>query len=452
MAGTGKRSRNLHILAIISFVAVAAFTLLWTQVNGASLNSYTSIHVQVKVKVPEVSTKPEATPKVTKHQNYEEKKVQNVLNSSTTQNNSVEGGVPVADGRTLPLLLGVGPAKTSSTALFDSLGQHPEIILGNVSLLDHACCGSELYYFSRRFNQTSPAAGLGEYFSIKTKPNANWVAEKTPEYSDHFLAPYRVRGTLRSPLALALVFTIRDPVDAHVSLYFYRMQRKNLKSSAKGFLEWSRGLLQAHHVYRKCVQTELLAQKYKEPISTEISPRWIGVQRLDTAVFEKCRQPYFKPSDRLEGVGSLEYSQTLPRWKRVFDTGGSSGAVDQKIQNTHTRKGSDDGEGLTLKTKTTHAVPMMCVFHQDFIRNPERETKKVAKFIGLDPEKLVTDLPGSRSIIRSDGFERSGEDRVFAAKGAEDKATAVELWHHMKRLRGFFSGEMEFAQQFCSEL
>jgi hypothetical protein len=396
-----------------------------------------------------VSRTPEAALKVAKHHNYKGKTLQTVVSSSTTPKKSVEGGVPVVDGRTLPLLLGVGPAKTSSTALFNSLGQHPEIILGNVSLLGHACCGSELYYFSRRFNRASPGAGLGEYFSIDTKPNANWVAEKTPEYSDHFLAPYRVRETLRPPHSLALVFTIRDPVDAHVSLYFYRMQRKNLQSSAQGFLEWSRGLLQAHHVYRKCAQTELVAQKYKEPISTEMSPRWIGVQRLDTAVFEKCRQPYFKPSDRLEGVGSLEYSHTLPRWKRVLDTRRYSGVVDKnKTENKASEGSSDNGDDL----KTTKAVPMMCVFHQDFIRNPEKETKKVAKFIGLDPERLRTDLPaGSRSTSTA-GLERSGEERVFAAHGAKDEATAIELLQHMRRLRGFFSGEMEFARQFCSRL
>jgi len=371
--------------------------------------------------------------------------VRNVVNSSTPKK-SVEGGVPVADGRTLPLLLGVGPAKTSSTALFDSLGQHPEILLGNVSLLGHECCGSELYYFSRRFNPANPAAGLGEYFSIETKPNANWVAEKTPEYSDYFLAPYRVRETLQLPHSLALVFTIRDPVDAHVSLYFYRMQRKNLQSTAQGFLEWSQGLLQAHHVYRKCVETELRAQNYKEPLSTEMSPRWVGRHRLDTAVFKKCREPYFKPSDRLEGVGSLEYSHTLPRWKRVLDISRHSGVADQDKSKNKNKTSSEGNDALEIK-----AVPMMCVFHQDFIRNPGKEAQKVAKFIGLDPESLRTELPGSRSISGG-ALERSGEERVFTAPGAKDEAVAIELLLHMRRLRGFFSGEMEFAQEFCSQL
>ncbi len=365
----------------------------------------------------------------------------------------------MTDGRTLPLLLGVGPAKTSSTALFDSLGQHPEIALGNVSLLGHECCGSELYYFSRRFKNTNPAAGLGAYFSLDSKPNANWLAEKTPEYSDHFLAPYRVRDTLHSK-ALALVFTIRDPVDAHVSLYFYRMQRKKLKASAQGFLQWSRDLLKANHAYRNCVEVELLANKYKEPLSTEFSPRWVGLQHLDEAVFEKCRAPFFKPSDRLEGVGSLEYSHTLPRWKRVFETSGryfdrNREHTSKQVNSNTSGGGSNDGERGGKSSSSPVKVPMMCVFHQDFIKNPEKETKKVAKFIGLDPEKLYSTPSSSEpSEIPSSGntFEQSAEERVFAAEGAKDRATALELWQHMKRLRGFFSGELEYAEEFCRQL
>jgi hypothetical protein len=410
----------------------------------------------------EVKTVPVSTPKIEKPQvsvQQTPKKEQKIENTVAAKK-SVKGGVPVADGRTLPLLLGVGPAKTSSTALFDSLGNaSPQILLGNASLQGHECCGSELYYFSRRFNRSNPAAGLGAYFPIESKPNANWLAEKTPEYSDHFLAPHRVRDTLQAK-ALALVFTIRDPVDAHVSLYFYRMQRKNLQSSARGFLEWSTALLNANHVYRKCVQEALLARRYKEPLSTEMSPRWVGLQHLDEAVFEKCRAPFFKPSDKLEGVGSLEYSLTLPRWKRVFETSGRyfgrNNRHKLKIKNARDAEADNDDNGSRDSyigddddAKRKAAVPMMCVFHENFIRNPEKETKRVAKFIGIDPKTL--NFP-SESSNSGKGFERSAEERVFAAEGARDKATALELWQHMKRLRGFFSGEMEFAQQFCSEI
>lgn len=333
-------------------------------------------------------------------------------------------GVPVGK-RSVPLVLGVGPAKTSSTALFEYLGHHPSILLGNASLLGHKCCDSELYYFSRRFEGDNPVAGLAKYFSPAEKSGAKWVAEKTPEYSDHFLVPYRIRATVQ-PSSAALVYTIRDPIDAHVSLYFYRMKRKNLPASTKGFVQWSKTLVNAHWQYKFCIERALAAARWDEPTAeAEISrrrqltgnatmpvtPTWVGKQSIDEAVFLTCRAPYFRPADRLEGVGSLAYSQTLPRWKKVM-------------------KGSR----------------AMCIFHDEFVQDPKKQVKRVAKLLGVDPDKF-------KALKGAEVSELSGEDRVMGAEGGNDPAIAELARRHLERLRTLvFAGEMEFARKFCSQL
>ena len=336
-------------------------------------------------------------------------------------------GVPIGK-RSLPLVLGVGPAKTSSTALFDYLGQHPSILLGNASALGHKCCESELYYFSRRFEGDNPAAGFAKYFSPAEKSGAKWVSEKTPEYSDHFLVPYRLRATVQ-PSSVALVYTIRDPIDAHVSLYIYRMKRKNLPATTKGFVQWSKTLVNAHWQYKFCIERALTAAQWDEPTAEAdlsrrkqlnsnatvlpVTPTWVGKQSIDEAVFLTCRAPYFRPADRLEGVGSLGYSQTLPRWKKVM-------------------KGAR----------------AMCIFHDDFVLDPKKQAKRVAKMLGVDAEKFKPFKSDEDGVN-----ELSGEERVLGAEGGKDPAIAELAKRHLERLRNLvFAGEMEFAKKFCSQL
>ena len=350
-------------------------------------------------------------------------------------------GVPVPDGRSLPLLLGVGPAKTSSTALFELLGHHPRLVLGNSTLVGHDCCGSELYYFSRRFNATQPAAGLSKYFTRdgdeegegedeRLTKDTQWLAEKTPEYSDHFLVPYRIKATLQPmPGVLSLVFTLRDPLDAHVSLYFYRMARKQLPSSARGFLEWSQALYAGHDDYQQCVKKQLKAVGWSD-INAELvdrriedtilpkPPTWLGIQSVDEAIFQACRAPHFQPSDKLEGLGSLLYSTTLPRWKKVLE-----------------------------------GAPSLCVFHQDVIKRPAQEATRVAQFLGLDPLEMDRALRGTPIDTQyASRAEVSPEQRVLQAEGGDEKETAAAVRRHMSKLKNLFAGEMEYAKQFCANL
>lgn len=325
-------------------------------------------------------------------------------------------GVPMGDalGR-LPLVLGIGPAKTASTTLFDALNRHPGVLLGNASLQGHKCCGSELYYFSRHFNHFNPTAGLSEFFNPiadegNKKPKPSWLAEKTPEYSDHLLVPHRVKATLSTPDWLALAFSIREPIDAHVSLYFHRMELDGLPTSIEGFIQWSQNLLDKHRNYILCVERILLS------LNQDPSMAWQGNLVLDTMVHFGCRAMHYHPADDMEGIGSLMYSQTMPRWRQV------------------------------LGNKT----PIICVFHSTFLRQPQGEARRVAKFLGLDPELLPPPPPDDIDVASL--LKKTSEQRVLAtAKGMEKATEAMALREHLEKLKQVFAGETEFAAQFCDE-
>lgn len=332
-----------------------------------------------------------------------------------------ELGVPVAGGAALPLALGVGPAMTGGAPLFETLlGAHPAILLGDSTQRGHRCCGSELYFFSRRFpgaNDGPLAAALAAYFPADAKPEARWLAEATPEYSDHFLAPYRLRATLQ-PGATALVFTVRDPLDAHAALYLHRAERKGEVPTPKGFLDWSLGLLNGDLTFQRCAADEAArgtpGSSSKLPVlRLGVTPDWVGDQAADEAIFEACRAPAFRPADRLEGVGSLAYSRSMPRWREALDEG----------------------------------VRGVCVFYGDLVADAAHEGRRVAEALGLDPD-LVPDVDLGEAL-EPEGVATA---RVLAAAEGGDAATAGAVRWHLARLRYQFAGEMEFAREFCAQL
>jgi hypothetical protein len=148
-------------------------------------------------------------------------------------------GVPLY-GKVLPLLLGIGPAKTSSTVLFDLLQTHSAVAVGNST---PKCCTSELYFFQQRFQRNSSGSTMVQHFKV-FKPQAIWAAEKTPAYFDNPMVPLRVKALFGSNVHLLL--THREPVSALVSLFFYRDSRSNLtmpwikrgKSKVDAFVDW----------------------------------------------------------------------------------------------------------------------------------------------------------------------------------------------------------------------
>jgi len=69
--------------------------------------------------------------------------------------------------------------------------------------------------------------GLDFYkgFFAPRGPNVRIAGEKTPKYSSHPLVPYRIRALLGPQVKF--IFTLRDPLEALLSLYHIRHGNDN---------------------------------------------------------------------------------------------------------------------------------------------------------------------------------------------------------------------------------
>lgn len=346
-------------------------------------------------------------------------------------------GVPFVHGTTthrVPLLLGVGPAKTGSSFLFSSLGRHPNIAMGNAAIANHDCCESELYFFTSRFDYHDPATNLSRYFlgvggvSDTSSGGVKWLAEKTPVYHHDLLAPYKVKATIR-PDNLALVFTMREPIEAHVSLFFHRMWEESMfedwSANRTGYLQWTDRLLEFYEFYESCaLQTLGAAFTYKKNGDDDLS--WVGVQAIDEALYYKCLQPsgVYQPFN-LEGIASLLYAQTLLRWRRVFPN-----------------------------------VRATCVFHRDLLKNGEKEVDRVLTMLGLSrkmtnsDKKRISAPPLPPLEVEGMPSPLVGEARLLAMKeqGENPDATVEAVQQRLNMFKELFQGHWDFALETCSRL
>jgi hypothetical protein len=128
--------------------------------------------------------------------------------------------------------------------------------------------------------------------------------EKTPAYSDDELVPYRLRKMIRLSYA---VFTLRDPFDGFISLYFHRHRQHSLQTDLSTFMNHAEHTLRAHERHAKCVSLVLSG---KDSDAQDLS--WVGNETMDKLV-HICRHT-------LQGNEFLQYmySRSLLRWMRVL--------------------------------------------------------------------------------------------------------------------------------------
>lgn len=145
----------------------------------------------------------------------------------------------------------MGPARTGSSNLLWSLQLSPHIQIGFPSLHNQDCCpGSELQFF---FNDELFVKGIEYYkgYFWPRKPTTKIAGEKTPGYSDNPLVPYRIRAMLGPKVKL--LFTLREPIEALLSLYFLRNEEKKGVS----IVEYFETMMHDQNVYDSCIQAKL---------------------------------------------------------------------------------------------------------------------------------------------------------------------------------------------------
>lgn len=341
-------------------------------------------------------------------------------------------GVPFVNGQSvtkIPLLVGVGPAKTGTSYLFSLLDNHPHIVVGNAARgLERGCCGSELYFFTSRFDYHDPMTKLSSYFIPGSKTDVKWLAEKTPQYHHDLLAPYKMKASIQ-PSSLALVLTLREPLEAHVSLFFHRMRELGRTASRTGYLEWVDKLLENYDNYQNCARRTLIANfpeigDDNDTASDDLS--WVGVQYMDEALHYECLQLSGNALLNLEGINSLLYAQTLLRWRRTFPS-----------------------------------VRATCILHSDIVKDGGKELERVLSMLELNTtvhreEMIDTGISGESSAQSSKKSDKSaisetvGEARLLAMEQGDSPGATVEaMKQRLIRLGNIFRGHWDFAVEFC---
>lgn len=108
----------------------------------------------------------------------------------------------------LPNFLHIGPGKSGSSWLHETLALHPEVYLSEAK---------DLYFFSRYYDR-----GLDWYRKQfrSAQPSHRVVGEVCPDYLTSAEAPQRIRSCLGPDVRLMV--TLRDPAERAFSAYLHR--------------------------------------------------------------------------------------------------------------------------------------------------------------------------------------------------------------------------------------
>eukprot|EP01051_Picozoa_sp_SAG22_P006684 SAG22_NODE_445_length_10447_cov_4.063104_2_plen_566_part_00 len=166
-----------------------------------------------------------------------------------------------ADALLFPTFLGIGPAKSGSSALIHTLSRHPAIIIGHTPAQVQNGTGSvELEVLTKHRSEVfKQGRQFYDHFfkrkggSLGESPGA--IGEKTPQYAANTLVPYLARALLGPKLKL--FYSWRDEVELEASFYvFTSLPRRGLKLDDSlpllPFARWSELRLQAHIEWKDC--------------------------------------------------------------------------------------------------------------------------------------------------------------------------------------------------------
>jgi len=246
-----------------------------------------------------------------------------------------------------PGFIGIGPARSGSSNLLWSLEQHPNIQVGDPALQNQSCCpGSELQFFS---NDDLFIQGMDFYkgFFGPRKPNALIAGEKTPTYSDHPLVPHRILAMLGPHVKF--IFTLRDPMEALLSLYSLRKQEKKVNVSY-----WFNTLLEDQAAYEACVRKKMRHFRRIENSSPLDLFEALGradihsARMLDEITYVCWGRPTVLRGQH-ERLQHYIYKENLIRWRTIF-----SGQI-------------------------------LCVWSDEFRSKGIKTINRILRFLGLEP-------------------------------------------------------------------
>jgi len=275
--------------------------------------------------------------------------------------------------------IGIGAILSGSTSVMQILKNHPQIEIGDrhrhmKALAQHlepaeCCSDSELNFF---IDENFLLRGLSYYQSFFGPRNSETkiAGEGSPSYSDHPLVPHRIRAILGPDVKL--LFTIRDPVDALLSLYTLRQQDERIPVPV-----YFHKLLADQKVYDECVET-MITSIFREPQNTSPTLFYeilghselndVSKMLLDEALMI-CWNKMTSIRHHHERLQHYLYKENFLRWNAVFPN------------------------------------QIHCIWSDEFIANGLEVGNSILEFLGVD---LMNSLPQSFTPL---GIEMARERR-----------------------------------------
>lgn len=272
--------------------------------------------------------------------------------------------------------IGIGPVLSGGTSVVQMLKLHPQVQVGDRNGPEEVeCCKTAELYFFGDDNQLSLGLDYYKNFFKPRKPGAKIAGESSPHYSDHPLLPYRVRALLGPDVKL--LFTIRDPVDALLSLYLFRNQHERLPVPV-----YFHKLLKDQKAYDDCLERTITtlfrgsgrtsSTLYYEILSS-IDLDTNNIMLLDETAMMCWNQ---KTSIRYqhERLQQYLYKENLMRWSAVFPN------------------------------------QILCIWSDEFFANGLETVNSVFEFLGVD---LIPEMPADFTLF---GDEFAKDKRKYNFK------------------------------------
>jgi len=308
-----------------------------------------------------------------------------------------------------PEFIGIGPARSGSTVLMMTLAAHPQVQVGDPALNNQTCCdGSELYFFE---HDDKFIKGLDYYkgFFGSRKPGVRIAGEKTPRYSDHPLVPYRIRSMLGPKMKF--VFTVRDPLEALISLFYYRKKTAAEEEHGQSFdsdvsfKDYAESLLDVQVAYSHCIDEK-----------THVALDTLGAvgKGIYMTIFEA-----FQTMDL-----GFEHAQQLDEAAYSCWIGSTGNYTDDRLQHYYFV------DNLTRWRLVFGDENVMCVWNDEFRRDGLTVSNRVASFLGLDPFDDLPEVAKPNTVKKNSQTTSTGAaSRVGAIRDAMGHAQFRQLCH-----------------------
>lgn len=214
------------------------------------------------------------------------------------------------EGLIYPTFLGVGGAKTGSSAFHRLISRHRDVVVGKKNT------STEIGFLVLGKANHTEFKVYASYFPWRSGALA--VGEKTPFYSGYAMAPYSARLYLGSKLKL--IYTIREPVSATISLYLFR----KLYTKKVDFISWASKSLKEIEEVDACKEKKFKAiefdfsdsqnMRYVDLYNSSLFD-WKAVASIEESLEIDC------PSLLKYGIDYLSmyrHQENLLRWSFTF--------------------------------------------------------------------------------------------------------------------------------------